>query len=94
MSVSLDRGMELGMDCGMILNEAYTLNNQNPRAVLMLGQFKYGSANYMGQDTSESCAMFDEALELLENPENKDPDPYLPTWGKNLAQILKQQCQN
>ena len=94
MSVSLDRGMELGMDCGMILNQAYTLKNQNPRAVLMLAQFKFGSAQYMGQDTSESCAMFDEALELLENPENKDSDTYLPAWGKNLAQILKQQCQN
>ena len=74
MSVSLDRGMELGMDCGMILNEAYTLNNQNPRALLMLGQFKFGSAQYMGQDTSESCELFDESLELLENDSNDDID--------------------
>ena len=94
MSVSLDRGMELGMDCGMILNQAYTLNNQNPRAVLMLAQFKFGSAQYMGQDTSESCAMFDEALELFEQTDNKESEPFLPVWGKNLAQIFKQQCQN
>ena len=94
MSVSLDRGMELGMDCGMILNQAYTLNNQNPRAVLMLAQFKFGSAQYMGQDTSESCEMFEESLELLEEHENKGSEPFLPVWGKNLAHILKQQCQN
>jgi len=94
MSVSLDRGMELGMDCGMILNQAYTLNNQNPRAILMLGQFKFGSAQYMGQDTSESCAMFEESLDLLDQPEHKESEPFLPAWGKNLAQILKQQCQN
>jgi len=86
--------MELGMDCGMILNQAYTLNNQNPRAVLMLGQFKFGSAQYMGQDTSESCAMFEETMELLEQSENEETEPFLPAWGKNLAQILKQQCQN
>jgi hypothetical protein len=94
MSVSLDRGMELGMDCGMILNEAYTLNKQNPRAVLMLGQFKFGSAQYMGQDTSESCELFDESLELLENDSNDDKEMFLPSWGKNLAIIFQQQCQN
>jgi len=94
MSVSIDRGMELGMDCGMILNQAYTLNNQNPRAILMLGQFKFGSAQYMGQDTSESCAMFEDSMELLEQSENEETEPFLPAWGKNLAQILKQQCQN
>lgn len=94
MSVSLDRGMELGMDCGMILNQAYTLNNQNPRAALMLGQFKFGSAQYMGQDTSESCAMFEESLELFEQTDNKESEPFLPVWGKNLAQIFRQQCQN
>lgn len=94
MSVSIDRGMELGMDCGMILNQAYTLNNQNPRAVLMLGQFKFGSAQYMGQDTSESCAMFEESMKLLEQSENEETEPFQPVWGKNLAQILNQQCQN
>jgi len=94
MSVSLDRGMELGMDCGMIVNQAYTMNNQNPRAVLMLAQFKFGSAQYMGQDTSESCAMFEESLELLEQPENKKSEPFLPAWGKDMALILQQQCQN
>jgi len=94
MSVSLDRGMELGMDCGMILNQAYTLNNQNPRAVLMLAQFKFGSAQYMGQDTSESCAMFDEAMELLEQTETAQSEPFLPAWGNNLAVFLQGQCQN
>ena len=94
MSVSLDRGMELGMDCGMILNQAYTLNNQNPRAVLMLGQFKFGSANYMGQDTSEPCAMFDEAAKLFEQPDNVGSEPFQPAWGQNLVHIFKQQCQN
>ena len=94
MSVSLDRGMELGMDCGMILNEAYTLNNQNPRAVLMLGQFKFGSAQYMGQDTSESCELFDESLDLFDNDSKGNKELFLPFWGKNLAVIFQQQCQN
>jgi hypothetical protein len=93
MSVSLDRGMELGMDCGMILNQAYALNNENPRAVLMLGQFKFGSAQYMGQDTSEPCAMFEEAATLFEEVDNTNPEQFLPTWGKNLTGIFRQQCQ-
>lgn len=94
MSVDPARGMELGMDCGMVVNQAYNMNNQNPRAVLMLAQFNHGSASYMGQDTSESCAMFDEVLKLLDEAESTEADPFLPSWGRNMATMMQQQCQN
>jgi hypothetical protein len=47
----------------------------------------------MGEDTSESCAMFDEALQLLEQSEVEDSEPFLPNWGKNIALMMQQQCQ-
>jgi hypothetical protein len=93
MSVDPARGMELGMDCGMVVNQAYNMNDQNPRAVLMLAQFNHGSASYMGQDTSESCAMFDEVIKLLDEAESDDSDPFLPNWGRNMASMMQQQCQ-
>lgn len=93
MSVDLSRGMELGQECGMIVNQAYAINNQNPRAVLVLGQFNHGSAKYMGADTSESCAMFDEALRLLDKPVSDNTEQFLPGWGKNMALMMQQECQ-
>jgi hypothetical protein len=81
------------MDCGMVVNQAYNMNNQNPRAVLMLAQFNHGSASYMGQDTSESCAMFDEVIKLLDENKAEESDPFLPSWGRNMASMMQMQCQ-
>ena len=92
MSVDPARGMELGMDCGMVVNQAYNMNNQNPRAVLMLAQFNHGSASYMGHDTSEACAMFDEVIKLLDETEADASDTFLPGWGRNMATMMQQQC--
>ena len=92
MSVDPARGMELGMECGMVVNQAYAMNEQNPRAVLMLAQFNHGSASFMGQDTSESCAMFDEVIKLLDTTESEKSDPFLPAWGRNMASMMQQQC--
>ncbi len=93
MSIDPARGMELGQKCAMILNQAYAMNSQNPRAVLMLAQFKHGSAQYLGEDTSESCAMFDTALQLLDQPQKDTSVDFLPNWGKDLALTMQKQCQ-
>ena len=94
MSVDPGRGMDLGMVCGGIIQEAYDLNNHNPRAVLMLGQFQFGSAQFMGQDTSEACGLFDETLRLLDQSENLASSNFLPNWGRLIAEQGKQQCAN
>ncbi len=92
MSVDPSRGMELGQQCAMIVHQAYEMNKQNPRAVLMLAQFNFGSANYMGEDTSEPCAMFDSVLQLLDQPQTDSSANFLPNWGKDMAIGMKQQC--
>lgn len=93
MSVDPSRGMELGQECAMMLHQAYAMNSQNPRAVLILGQFKHGSAQYMGEDTSEACAMFDEALQLLDQTQTDASAGFLPNWGKDLSLTMQKQCQ-
>jgi len=92
MSVDQNRGMELGMKCGSIIQQAYEHNNDNPRAVLMLGQFQFGSAQFMGQDTSEACGLFDETLRLLDQLENETQGAFYPSWGRLIAVHGKQQC--
>ena len=93
MSVDPSRGMELGQECAMLVHQAYAMNNQNPRAVLILAQFNFGSAQYLGEDTSEACAMFDTALQLIDQSQTDTSDNYLPKWGKEIATSMKEQCQ-
>lgn len=93
MSVDPSRGMELGQNCAVLVNQAYSLNNQNPRALLMLAQFKHGSAQYMGGDTSESCAMFDEVILLFEQSKAEESELFLPKWGKEIAMMMQHECQ-
>jgi hypothetical protein len=92
MSVDPSRGMELGQQCAMVVNQAYMMDSQNPRAVLMLAQFKHGSAQYMGEDTSEACLMFDEASQLLNQSREDKSQQFLPGWGKDIALMMQQQC--
>jgi hypothetical protein len=93
MSVDLSRGVELGQECAMILNQAYMMNDQNPRAVLMLAQFNLGTAQYMGMDTSEPCSMLVAALKLLDQSQPEGANQFLPGWGKDLAMNMQNQCQ-
>lgn len=94
MSVDPSRGMEMGPQCGMLLQQAYQLDPENPRAVLMMAQFNFGSADFMGQDTSEACALFDRALALFDAEEQSDRDPFLPAWGKEMGLMMKQPCES
>ena len=93
MSVDPSRGVELGQECAMILNQAYMMNDQNPRAVLMLAQFNLGTAQYMGMDTSEPCSMLVAALKLLDQSQPEGANQFLPGWGKDLAMNMQNQCQ-
>jgi hypothetical protein len=93
MSVDPSRGMELGQECGMIVNQAYMMDKENPRALLMLAQFNHGSIQYMGGDTSEPCAMFDQVIQLYDQAESSKTDPFMPSWGKEIAMMMQQQCQ-
>ncbi len=93
MSVDPARGVELGQQCAMILNQAYMMNDQNPRAVLMLAQFNLGTAQYMGTDTSEACTMLTAALLLLDQSKDQSADPFLPSWGRDMALMVQNQCQ-
>jgi hypothetical protein len=92
MSIDPGRGMEIGPKCGAAVQQAYNLNNQNPRAVLMVAQFQFGSAQFMGTDTSEPCGMFDKTLQLLEETKSEANDDFLPKWGIHIAQHGKQEC--
>lgn len=92
MSVDPSRGMEFGQQCAGLVHQAYAMNKQNPRAVLMLAQFNFGSAQYIGEDLTAPCAMFDEALKIFDQPTGESSADFLPNWGKDIVLSMKMQC--
>lgn len=69
---------------------AITLNADNPRALALMAQMQYGTAQFFGSPTTEACATLDKALEKFET--YKSDNPLAPGWGKKMAEELKQQC--
>lgn len=69
--------------------KAVAINPENPRAHYLLGQMQYGTAQFMGSDTSDACGSLATAITLFEGagtPEN----PFAPTWGKEDAISMQQ----
>jgi len=91
--VSIDpanRGPELAPQATQILAQAVKMNPNNPRALLLLGQMQYGTAQFFNSDTSEACALVDQAIVKFEQSEPESP--LHPTWGKWIAESMQQAC--
>lgn len=71
--------------------KAVALNPENPRAHYLLGQMQYGTAQFMGGDTSEACASIAKAIELYDQ-EGVQENPFAPTWGKQDAVSMQQRA--
>ncbi len=71
--------------------KALVINPGNPRALLMMGQMKFGTDQFFGNDVTDACNMMKGAAEKLEN--EQPVDKLAPVWGKTMAQQLTQACQ-
>ena len=70
--------------------EAVTLDPKNPRAVLGLADWKMGEAKWFGRDTTPFCKAFEKVVLLFESDAPKEP--FGPTWGKDRAQQVLNDC--
>jgi tetratricopeptide (TPR) repeat protein len=85
------RGQHLAMQT---FGKAVDLNRQNPRAIMMLGQMELGMAQFFGQGPEKGCGLIKSSLELYEKEDaSKEDGTFLPTWGKEIALQIKQNCQ-
>ncbi len=73
-----------------VLSQATAQNPENPRALYLLAQAKYGTAQFFGNDVTEVCAMFDRAYTLVEA--EHQTDPLLPSWGRKEIAAMQQIC--
>lgn len=93
MRVTIDpaeRGQSFSGMAFQSLSKATAQNPENPRALTMLAQMQYGTAQFFGSSTDEACASVIKALQKYETA--KTENVLAPQWGKPLAERLKGNC--
>jgi hypothetical protein len=91
--VSVDPASRGQQYSGMSMNafgKALKANPNNPRALSLMAQMQYGTAQFFGSSTAEPCGMASKALELFNTKSN--PDPLAPQWGKEMTQGMVKKC--
>ncbi|MEM1408883.1 MAG: hypothetical protein AAGG59_19020 [Bacteroidota bacterium] len=71
--------------------KAMAMNPENPRAMLLMGQMQYGTAQFFGSDTSEACGLIKKSISAFETYENNNP--LAPAWGEGQAKAALGRCQ-
>lgn len=86
-----NRGQYIAPKAMRVLSQAVEMNPENPRALLLLGQMQYGTAQFFNSDTSQACQLISQALEKFDMVPHHDA--LAPAWGKEIAQAIQKQCQ-
>ncbi len=85
-----NRGPQLAPLTTQTLVRATKMNPANPRALFLLGQMQYGTAQFFGADTTEACQLIRQAVAKYESAVIKDA--LLPSWGQQNAQRMNRKC--
>jgi len=93
MKVAVDPANRGAQYSGMAMQQfgqAVGINDQNPRALLMMGRMQMGTDQFFGNDLSQSCGMIKKAAAMFETQEPKSNID--PSWGKEMASMFMAQC--
>jgi len=71
-------------------NKALKANPSNPRALSLLAQMQYGTAQFFGSSTAEPCSTAQKALDLFNT--QTSGDPLSPQWGKDMTAGMVKKC--
>jgi hypothetical protein len=85
------RGPQYSMLSMQAFGKALTINPNNPRAMALMAQMQFGTAQFFKQEPTEACEANRKALELFNAA--KPVDPLTPVWGKGMAESLIKNCQ-
>ncbi len=86
------RGMIYSAKVSGLFEKAVAMDPQNPRANLMNGRWKYGSAQFFGSSTDDACAHMSKALALYEIEGESKKNSIAPHWGLNQAEQMIKRC--
>jgi hypothetical protein len=84
------RGQQYSGLAMQTLGRALSLNPDNPRALALIAQTQYGTAQFLGSSTTEACATNAAALEKFAT--FKSENPLAPKWGKGMADETASNC--
>ena len=84
------RGQQYSGESMQKFGQALSMDPDNPRALMLMGQMKMGTAQFFGQDGSEGCEMIANSVSYFDNYEPKNALD--PTWGKEFAQSAAEGC--
>lgn len=85
------RGQTLSPKVMQTFTTAIKMNPQNPRAMTLMAQMQFGTAQFFGSSTADACGMAKSSLDLFEKEEKGKS--FDPTWGQQLAEALIGQCE-
>lgn len=69
---------------------AISLDPNNPRAFLLMGQMQFGVARFFGSGTEEACGLLQRVGQLFEQEKEEN---LLPRWGKEAAVAGMRMCE-
>jgi tetratricopeptide (TPR) repeat protein len=84
------RGPQYSMMAMQAFGKALAINPNNPRAMALLAQMQFGTAQFFKQEPTEACDANNKAIELFNN--EKPASPLAPVWGKGMAEGMKANC--
>lgn len=84
------RGQTLSPTIYALFGEAIALDPENPRAVLLMGQMEFGTAQFFGSGFEKACGYIQRAYDIFE--QTPDELTTLPTWGKGMAEASLAHC--
>lgn len=85
------RGQQYSGLAMQTFGKALGMNPNNPRAMSLLAQMQFGTAQFFKQQPTEACATASKALSLFEGGAKSD-NPLAPQWGKEMTAGLVQNC--
>lgn len=85
------RGPQFAPLSVQFFKKALEQNPNNPRALAMLAQMQYGTAQFFGSATTEACTTAKLAKEKFDSYQSENPVG--PVWGKVMAESLLPACQ-
>jgi hypothetical protein len=84
------RGQQYSMMAMQSYGKALGLNPQNPRALALMAQMQFGTAQFFKQAPTEGCETAKKALAVFESA--VPTDPLAPAWGKGMTEELLKVC--
>lgn len=84
------RGQMLSPKAMQQFGKAVSMAPENPRAMALMAQMQYGTAQFFGSPTDKPCEMVRKSIPIFEAEEKGKS--FDPTWGKEMAEGLVGQC--